>query len=247
LGATCKINVVFDPAAVGPNSAALDVSAGQTPTSVTLSGKGNFDIALTAGAGSVTAGVPVTLTWSSTPGASCTAAGGADGDNWSGTFGDSGTRTVTEPKAGNFNYSLNCTAEGMNATATVGVSYTVPTVTMSAAPTSVTIGKSVTLSWNSSNATSCAAGGGQTGDGWSGAQPTNGTANVTPKTSGTITYTIACSADSQSAQSQVQITATDPPSSGGGGAIDTISLLSLLTMTGLRERALRKRRDHRSG
>jgi hypothetical protein len=60
-----------------------------------------------------------------------------------------------------------------------------PTLTLSASPTSITAGQSSTLSWSSTNATSCTATGG-----WSGTLATSGTQTVTPTAN--TTYTLAC-------------------------------------------------------
>jgi hypothetical protein len=60
---------------------------------------------------------------------------------------------------------------------------------------------------------------------------------VTPNAAGTITYTMACSSGPKSVQATAQVIVTSLPSSqGGGGALDPISLFSLLTMLGLRQR-----------
>lgn len=60
-----------------------------------------------------------------------------------------------------------------------------PTVTFSASPTSITSGQTSTLTWSTTNATSCTA-----SNGWSGTKTTSGTFSVSP-TSNT-TYTITC-------------------------------------------------------
>jgi hypothetical protein len=237
VGASCTISVVFDPSAAGPVTATLSVNAGVRPSTVNLSGNGTFTVALTQSSQSVTAGVPVTLTWSSTPGATCAASGGNAADNWTGTLGASGGQPVTETSPGTYTYGLNCVAHGVSATATVTVAVTLPTVTLAAASSSSTVGKPVTLTWTSSNAAACVASGGQPGDGWAGTKSANGTATVTPNAAGTITYTMDCSSGPKSIQATAQVIATNPSSSsGGGGALDTISILSLLTMFGLRQR-----------
>jgi PQQ-like domain len=247
VGATCIINIVFDPASAGANTAALNVNVTGQPLAISLSGSGNFKVGLTESSQSVTAGVPVTLTWSSTSGATCTASGGSTADTWTGSVGAGGSRRVTETSAGTYKYGLDCVAQGVSATATVTTAVTVPKLTLSATPSSITVGKSVTLSWASSNATACVASGGQSNDGWAGTHSTNGTVTVTPVAAGTISYTLDCSSGPQSVQATAQVVAnapaaTTPPvatvnppsSSGGGGALDTISLLSLLTLLGLR-------------
>ena len=62
-----------------------------------------------------------------------------------------------------------------------------PTVTISVAPTSITLGQSATLTWSSSAGTTCTASGG-----WTGAQASSGTTSLTPATSGNVTYTLTC-------------------------------------------------------
>lgn len=84
-----------------------------------------------------------------------------------------------------------------------------PTATLSASESSVPVGTSVTLTWTSANANSCAASGGTAGDGWTGNNlATSGNLQVKETTPGTQTYTVTCSAGNQSAQAQVQVTFT---------------------------------------
>jgi hypothetical protein len=61
-----------------------------------------------------------------------------------------------------------------------------PTISFSASPTSVTAGQAATLTWNSTNATSCSASGA-----WSGSQPTSGSAS-TGALNQASTYTLTC-------------------------------------------------------
>ena len=60
-----------------------------------------------------------------------------------------------------------------------------PTVTFDADPLSITLGGSSTLTWSSTNATTCTA-----SDGWTGDKGTSGTEVVSPTTS--TTYTLTC-------------------------------------------------------
>jgi HYDIN/CFA65/VesB family protein len=207
VGATCTVNVVFDPNSAGAAGATLSVNAGGTRSTVSLSGSGTFQVTLTPSSTTTMVGVPVTLTWSSAPGASCVASGGGNRDGWSGsTFAASGSQSVSEASAGNYAFTLKCTANGVSATATVSVTVTPPpTATLSATPTSIFLGQSSTLTWTSANAASCVASGGQAGDGWAGAKAVNGTATVTPTATGTITYTISCSSGSLAAQANAQV------------------------------------------
>jgi hypothetical protein len=236
VGATCTINVVFNPTSAGSAMATLSVNVAGKTSTVNVSGNGIFNVILKASSQSVTVSVPVTLTWSSTKGAACTPSGGTTADNWTGTVGASGSQLVTEASAGTYDYGLICVALAVTATATVTVTVamTLPAVTLTAAPTAITVGKPVALTWTSSNAPACAASGGQPGDGWTGARSANGTASVTPNGAGTIMYVMTCSSGPKSAQSVAQVVATGAPgSSGGGGALDEFSLLCILALIGL--------------
>ena len=238
-GGSCNINISFDPSAAGSVLAALGINTSDGSSMIQLLGNGNFKVVLTASAPSVTAGEPVTLTWTSAPGASCTPQGGNPSDHWSGTLGNSGSQAVVENTAGAFNYGLSCQASGIQETGSVAVMNTLPTVTLAATATAVTVGGSVTLNWTSSDATSCVASGGQTSDGWSGAKSMNGTSSVTPNAPGNVTYTMTCSSGTKSAIASAEVTASAPsvPASsggGGGGSLGVLELLSLLALMGLR-------------
>jgi hypothetical protein len=144
-------------------------------------------------------------------------------------------RVVFDPASvGAATATLSIQAGNGAGTRTVALSGTgvVPTLSLAATPTSITIGQSVALTWSSSNAASCTASGGEPGDGWAGPKPVKGTANVTPSAAAMITYTMTCSSGSKSVEANMQIVATSPPIS-GGGALDVISLLSLATIIGL--------------
>jgi chitodextrinase len=85
-----------------------------------------------------------------------------------------------------------------------------PTVTISANPTSVTSGNSSTLTWSSTNATSCTASGA-----WSGSEAVSGTQSLTNLTA-TSTYTLSCTGaggnTNQSTTIGVTTLDTTPPS-----------------------------------
>lgn len=73
------------------------------------------------------------------------------------------------------------------------------TVNLSASPATITVGQSSTLSWTSTNATSCTASGG-----WSGTKATSGNQSVTPTS--TTTYTLGCTGGGSSVSQQVTVT-----------------------------------------
>jgi len=78
-----------------------------------------------------------------------------------------------------------------------------PTVTISVAPTAITLGQSATLNWSSSSGTSCTASGG-----WTGSRPASGTENATPTESGTVTFTLTCSGDAYTGSASGSATLT---------------------------------------
>ncbi|MCR4330445.1 MAG: carbohydrate-binding protein [Patescibacteria group bacterium] len=85
-----------------------------------------------------------------------------------------------------------------------------PTLTLSANPTNVSSGSQSTLTWSTTNATSCTASGG-----WSGTKATNSTSSITPDQ--TTTYTLACTGTGGSVTKSVTVSvATTPPSNQNG-------------------------------
>ena len=139
---------------------------------------------LTASPTSIAAGGSSTLTWSATNASSCIASGA-----WSGAKATHGTQTVG-PLNANSSFALMCTGSGgsNSATATVIVRQptAAPTVSFAASPLSVSSGGSSTLTWSSSNATSCVA----SGD-WTGTKAVSGSNSTGALTAGK-TYTLAC-------------------------------------------------------
>lgn len=79
-------------------------------------------------------------------------------------------------------------------------------VSIGASPTVLTVGESTTLTWSSSNATACVAGGA-----WSGAVALAGSQLVTPTAAGTLTYTLTCDGVANNAVVIVAIAATPIP------------------------------------
>ncbi len=81
---------------------------------------------------------------------------------------------------------------------------TVPTVTLSANPTSVTVGSSTNLTWTSTDATSCTASGG-----WSGSR-TTGSSEVSSALTANTTFNLSCTGAGGTANASVSVTATVP-------------------------------------
>jgi uncharacterized protein (TIGR03118 family) len=87
-----------------------------------------------------------------------------------------------------------------------GGAASVPTVSLSVVPTSIVLGQSATLSWTSTNSSSCAASGGL-----SGAEATAGSSVVTPTAAGSVTFTLTCNgASAGSAVKSTTLSVTAP-------------------------------------
>ncbi len=163
-----------------------DVISGTLPVPV---------VSLLASPLTIDQGQSATLSWSSSDAISCTASGG-----WSGSRATSGSEVVT-PTA-TTSYTISCTGDGGIASASVTVTVNaptaviVPTVNLTASPASVFRGDTITLSWSSTDATSCSA----SGD-WSGLKVTNGSESIV--INGPVTFTLTCSGDGGSASGSV--------------------------------------------
>ncbi len=216
-----------DAANAGSTSAAAGVTVTAAPAPTVTIG---------VSPASITLGQSATLTWSSSNTTACTAS-----NAWTGTEGTSGTMSETPTATGTLSYVLTCTGAGgsANATATLTVTAPAPTVTISVAPNSITVGQSATLTWSSSNATSCTASGS-----WSGTEATSGTSSVTPSASGTATYSLACTGAGGNANASANLSVVAAAGkSGGGGALGLweLAALSLLGVAAHRRRVLARR------
>jgi sugar lactone lactonase YvrE len=158
--------------------------------------------------------VPATLQWTTVNATSCTASG-----TWAGTPVTplaSGSIQVAPSTPGTYTYGLICTGAGgpsllssATLTVTTPVIVPAPAVTLGVSPSSIAVGASALLTWSSTNATSCVAGGA-----WSGAQNVSGTLSVSPTTAGPYSYTLSCTgAGGTSPVSSVvlNVTAPSPP------------------------------------
>lgn len=252
VGANCSIAATYKPAGAGTPSSVLTLVAGGVPIAVPMSASSPLAASISSSAPSTTTGAPVVLTWTATAGASCTATGGSAADGWTGSIASSGTQKVSETAPASYTYGISCMAgtEQETAQVTVVVSYPSVTAQISANPTSLTTGAAVSITWSSTNATSCSSTGGGSNDGWPNtSRPTKGSVSITepnPVVSGaseTLTFTMTCSAatSGKSASASVKVTQLAPSSSGGGGAIDTYGLLVLGGVLAVRRAKARER------
>jgi hypothetical protein len=154
---------------------------------------------------SISSGSSSTLTWSSGNASSCTASGA-----WSGTKATSGSQS-TGAISSTRTYSLSCSGPGgsvsRSATVTVSTTSPAPSITLTASPNSVPSGGTSTLTWTSSEATSCTASGA-----WSGSRPTSGSASTATLTAPDNTFTLTCTGAGGSASKSATVTVTSSSS-----------------------------------
>ena len=189
------------------STGALSATATFTLTCTGLGGSGSQSatvtvnppaptVTISAAPASIANGASSTLTWSSTNATSCTASGG-----WSGAKATSGSQS-TGALSATATFTLTCTGLGGSGSqsATVTVNAPAPTVTLTANPLTVSSGGSSTLTWSSTNATSCTASGG-----WTGAKATSGSQS-TGSLSATTSFTLTCSGPGGTASDTMTVT-----------------------------------------
>jgi len=173
-------------------------AGGSASQSVTISATPIPTTSLSASPTSVGTAQPFTLSWSSTNATACFASGG-----WVGAQPISGNITIS-PKFTDI-YTLTCTGAGGSVSQSVTVTVVPPTtMSFSASPTSVVAGQPATLTWSSTNATSCTA-----LVGWSGTKALSGTQVVNPTV--TTTYQLNCAGSGGSPKQSVVITVLPVP------------------------------------
>lgn len=156
-------------------------------------------LTLTAQPNPVVDGQPVTLSWTSNGGGCFNIDGGALPAN--------GSAILIAATL----YDIECLT-----TLGEGTAYTLvdilpapPTATIAASPSTLTLGSQTTITWSTSNATSCTAGGSWTGN----PHLPSGTQTETPSKTGISTFTLECTGPggSISASANVTVVAATPP------------------------------------
>jgi YD repeat-containing protein len=168
--------------AAGNRHSVIKIPPAQAPT-----------VSLSADPASIQSGASATLTWSSTNATACTIDQGIGTVNTSGTATVSPTTTTT--------YTITATNPGGTASASVTITVApapLPTVSISANPASVQQGGSSTLSWSSTDATSCSI------DQGIGTVAPNGSTPVSP--AATTTYTITATGPGGTANATTTVT-----------------------------------------
>jgi hypothetical protein len=166
-------------------------------------------VTLTATAATIPSGSTSTLKWSSKNVTSCARSGG-----WSGVEAASGSLVVSPLST--TTYILACTNSAGTAQSATKVTVNsaapppAPTATLKAGAASISSGGSTTLTWSSTNASSCTASGG-----WTGTEAASGAKSVSP--SATTTYTLDCTGSGGKAQVSATVTVNGsgrPPATG---------------------------------
>ncbi len=155
-------------------------------------------VSLTASPSSISYGNSSTLYWSTSNATSCTAS-----NSWSGSKVATGGSQSTGALTSSRTYSISCSGPGGTSSdsVTVSVSYALPTVSLSINPLSVVYGDSATLTWSTSNATSCSA-----FDGWSGNKAASGGSQNTGALTENTSFRLVCTGPGGSSQSAVLAT-----------------------------------------
>jgi probable HAF family extracellular repeat protein len=244
-GAHCTLVVTFTPTVAGALTGTLTIPSGEANYQVALSGVATIVATISASSSAATVGLPLKITWSASPGSACTADGSTS--SFQGSIPINGGKILTETAAGTVSYLINCTAAGapvVDPSTSVVWKWPAVTTAISASPTTITAGQSTTLTWESSNATSCTATGGGESDQWAGAKATSGSQTVTEAfgpsvSSAVLTFGIACNSATSGLSASASAKVTEGSSSaasshGGGGALNPLSLVLLAGIFALR-------------
>lgn len=178
----------------GGGSTATNGAAGTGSSGST----GAVVVSISATPTTTTTGQQISLTWNAANASSCTASGA-----WSGSVATSGTQAVSAGAVGTSTYTLTCNGVSNSVSVPITAPVATPTVSIVLSPNSVATGATSTLTWSSTNASACTAGGS-----WSGSRATSGTLTVSQGSAGSYPYTITCTGASGSATGSTALTVT---------------------------------------
>ena len=172
---------------------------GESGSATATASSGPVIVSIGTSPTTLTVGQSTTVTWTATNAGSCVASGA-----WSGTLTVAGTQLVTPTAPGTFTYALTCNGVTGSTSVVVASGVTpLPTVSLSFAPASVQVGQQATLTWSTTDATSCVASGA-----WAGNQAPSGSTGVVRTTAGTYTYTLTCTGPGGTASGSVALGVT---------------------------------------
>ncbi len=187
----------------------------QATVTVRTGGGGNNSVTatLTASPSTITPGSTSTLSWTSTNASQCSAL-------WTTATSTTGSFVVNPTSTTAYTITCSNSSQSASSTATVTVAPNTGggnsvTTTISANPSTIAPGQSTTLSWTSTNATSCSAV-------WTTASSTSGTFVISPN--GTTDYAINCTNGTASFTATTTVTVSTPNNGGGttsGGGTTT--------------------------
>ena len=189
---------------VGPHLFVLacEGPGGTVTRTVTVTAVGAPSVTLNAAVPAVELGKPVVLRWSATDAPACKASGA-----WTGDLASTGTLSSLPPSKGVKTFTLACTGPGGSGRASVKVDVLPkPQLTFSALAAEVATGKSTTLRWRATDASSCAASGA-----WSGEQKISGSVPTGALSNALNTYTLRCVNAIGEAAQTVSISVLPPP------------------------------------
>ena len=221
-------------------------SAASAPITVTVLPPDPPTASISLTPASITVGQSVVVSWSSTNTLNCSGMGGLPDQAWSPIF-PTGTLTFVADRAGTFTFGLSCPSifsaqSNAQAQADVTVVPEPPvTIKLSGNATSLIAGQSLTLTWSSTNATGCVAGGGALQTAWSGNLATSGSFTEKVNAIGNFTYTLSCTSLTQSAAAQVAVSVAAAPVAGGSGGGGTMNPATLAGLAALASLALIRR------
>jgi len=166
----------------------------------------------------ITAGQPVTLTWTTRYATSCTGTG----------QGFTGVQPLQGPLAvypsADTAYRINCTGPGGLLSSPLKQVTVTPNATLTANPTTIVSGNSAVLSWSSLGATTCSSAEFATGG------ATSGSLNVSPAT--TSLYRITCTAASGATVNRsVNVTVTPAPTLNIGCSVNPTAVATGVNVT----------------
>jgi hypothetical protein len=201
----------------------LQCGAYQASTTITWTNS-SPKVTLTSTAGTTwVANYPYSLFWTSntTP---CTQTGGVAGDGWAGNYqAGQASQAVTEIAPGTYTFSITCGAGISVGEAQLTVTVPPAAASISASPSSVPVGQSTTLTWNStvSPCTTVDASGGVN---WGGSNVApGGSIPIIETAAGAYTYSITCGAGSQMVHASTKVTVqAAPPTSISASVMSTV-------------------------